>query len=167
MTFLAKDERKTIGEVSIDATAIYNLLKELKHEEVITYATINDMLGRDVRKNISLLYTAIKMARSNDGMVFDCIRKVGYKRLNDTQIVEKTTTQPFLRIKSIVKRTSKDMNCVDTDNLSNTEVVKLNAARSLFQTVVAFSAPKAIAKVEGHSAIPLPFGKTLELFMKS
>jgi alkylated DNA nucleotide flippase Atl1 len=164
ISFLQKDQRKTIGEVSVDATTIYDLLKAINPEEVITYDAISEAIGRPIKKNIGLLYTALNMAKTQDSMVFDCVRKVGYRRLNDSQIAQKSNTQPFRKIRATVRRAVKDIGCIDKSNISNEEHISVNFSLSVFGVMKSLSSSKPSEQKEEYFSDPLPVGKTLEFF---
>ncbi len=164
-TVLLKDEKRTIGEVSIDAKAVYEALKKIEIGDSISYDEISRLIGRDILKNRNILVTARNLARRNDNMVFDCIHKEGLRRLSDSQIVDKSASQPFRRIRSTLRNAAKDMNCVKTENVSNEEVVRLNSVRSIFNAVFEFSKPKSVEMLKSEvNEKPLAFGKTLDFF---
>ena len=96
-------------------------------------------------------------------MVFDCIAKVGLKRLSDYEVVSIQSVRPFSRIRSAVRNSAKIMNCAN--NLSNEQLINKNATLSVLGTIAAFSNPKAIDNVrEQAQQAVIPTGKVMELF---
>jgi hypothetical protein len=166
-TVITKDQKRTIGEVSIDAKLVYNALKKMNCGDIITYHQLSEIIGRNILKNRNILQTARNMARRENNMVFDCVQKEGLRRLNDSQIVEKTSTHPFRRIRTMIRNANKEMSCVDVEKISNEEVVKMNATRSIFGALTEFAKPKQVESIAAKSAEPLPIAKTLQFFQDS
>jgi hypothetical protein len=164
--FLPKDQRRTIGEASIDSTTLYNRLKSANIGDIVTYSELSKIIGGDVTnpKLRQFVYTALAMCNKNDNMVFDCVMKVGYKRLNDKEITEKSTTQPFRKIRSTISRANRDIRCINVNNLDNDEFVKLNATRSVFGVLAEITKPKLIKEISDSYPEPLPLLKTIDFF---
>ena len=82
------DGKRTINEVSADTLALYEALKDITIDGMITYANLSDLIGRDVQSEaIGSLTTARRMCQREDQIVFSPVRGVGLKRLDDSGIV--------------------------------------------------------------------------------
>lgn len=165
MKYLAKDQRTTIGELSIDAKKVYDALILVPEGSVIEYSYLSNILQRDIQKKRGILATARRMAQRELGLIFDCISNVGLKRLNSSQIAEKVTTQPFRRIKSTVRSTVGQMHCIKHEELTNDEHVRVIASRSILEMIADSAKQGNINDMARHTAEPLPVGKTLKFLM--
>jgi hypothetical protein len=164
MSLYLKDQKRTIGEASIDSRLVYEALKQADVGDIITYSHLSDLIGQDILNNRHLIASARNMAIRFDNMVFDCVASVGLKRLSDAEIVKNTASRPFSRIRSTVRGAHKHMACIDAGNISNSELVQLNATRSILGVLAHCSKPKAVTTVSQHTNEPLPLAKTLEFF---
>lgn len=154
---------RTIGTTSVDAKLVYEHIKKLNPGDTVTYLQLSQIAGRNITKHRHILETARRMALREDGIVFDCISKVGIKRLSDSEIVAVETVRPLKRIRSAIRNGAKRINCAK--NITNDERVKANATLSLFGTLHEFSKPSAVEKVsrEGGGVL-VPVGRVLEMF---
>jgi hypothetical protein len=164
---LTRNQKKTIGEASIDSRLIYGAIKNLNFGEIITYQEISDLIGRDILKNRSLLQTARNMAMRFDNIVFDCVLKIGLKRLNDSEITEMSSTKPFLHIRSYISSASKKISCIDKEKLNNEERLKMYSTISIFGVLKEISTPSSVIKLQKITTnSELPVAKTVDYFFK-
>jgi len=165
-TFLEKT-KKTIAEGSIDVKLLVDRLQKTTEGDTVTYDELSELIGRNIQVNRHLLQSARKSLRRNEGILFDCIHSTGLRRMNNSDIVCKVTTQPFKRIRSTIRNAGKDMTCIDDQLLSNPERITVNATRSLFGVLHQFTLPKAIENIKAASDEALPIGKTLAIFQRT
>ena len=159
---LAKNN--ALAEVSIDIKLLCDALKLVEIGDVITYQELSDIIGRSVIKHRYLLQKARRDLRRDDGILFDCVFNTGLRRMSNSDIVNKVSTQPFQRMRSTVRNAVGDIHCIQNDQLSNNERITLNASQSLFGAIAEFIKPKAINLLGANIQEPLPVAKTLEFF---
>ena len=158
---------KTMFELSIDTRALYDLLLQIEPEQIVHYTTMRDILGRQVDGADSNLQSALRRVQHLDGIVFGNVRGVGYKRLNDIEIVQ-TSEHEITAIRRRTKKAAQRITLVgDFDSLPNSEKIQHNTFLSLFGALNAMTKPKQVRKLENAVATAskeLPFGRTLEVF---
>lgn len=154
-------------EMSIDTRLVYEALKKAAIGEVVSLSAISQELGRKVGGEDSSIQSAIRRLLKTDGIVFENVRGVGYKRLRDEEIVNSSERdREGLRRKA--RKIVKKLTCVqDFDALPNELKVKHNAAVSGFGAIAAILTPGSMKKLEAHverASQQLPLAKTLEAF---
>lgn len=159
-------ETKPSFEMSIDTRIIYNRLNEAAVGEVVSFKALGDALGRKVEGNCSHIQSALNRLLG-EGVLFDNVRKVGYKRLTDSEIVN-TSEREREGLKRKARRAVKKLSCVsDFDALPNELKVKHNASMSGFGAIMAMMKPSGMRKLETavqKASQQLPLAKTLEAF---
>lgn len=158
---------KTVPRVSLETQQIFRRLETCAVGEVVTYEELNRVIGGDVTQNKRYaLETAKRQLRRDKNMVFETVRKLGVKRLPDSEIVQnaKSDTQ---RIHRISRRGLQKLNCVEAESLSAQELVQYNARvghlGALFQATKLSQAKRIETAVEVmHGRLQL--GQTLDLF---
>ena len=158
-------QKKTIGEMSLDAKIIYELLSKIEIGETVTYDQINKAITRNIRVKPQALYSAFSMAKRLDSAVFSCVQNVGYRRLNDNEIIAETSQYTTVRTRNLANRAVKNYNCVNQNNLSSEMQSKLNVNFSLACTLKQLSTPKIINEIERKPTPSLiPINDVLNLF---
>ena len=84
--------------ISADAAAIARSFEALQVGETLTYAAISTLVGRDARSIRGAIATALQTVQRDKRMVLGTVRKVGYIRLNDGEIID-TYDQTRARIR--------------------------------------------------------------------
>lgn len=158
---------KTKFELSIDTRIVYDLLMKAAVGDTVTFTAIGKELGREVHGAEPHLQSALHRCQSNDNRVFANIRKVGYKRLSDAEIVT-TGERETEMLRRRAKRAGNRLTCVENfDGLPNDLKVKHNTYLSLFGAITAMSKTGSVKKLEGEvfrAQAALPLAKTLEAF---
>lgn len=161
------EDRKPSFELSIDTRLVYDRLKQAAIGEVVSFRALKDALGREVEGSESSIQSAVRRLLKVDGIVFENVRGVGYKRLADIDIVRSSESMRD-RLRRGAKRMVRKLACVQNfDALPNDLKVKHNAAMSGFGAVVAMMSPGRMKKLEQkveQAAAQLPLAKTLEVF---
>lgn len=165
-TLLQKNDKKTIGEVSIDTRKLYDYLISIKMGDEISYAELSKLIGRNVQGTArNCLLRARIMAQRDCKIVFGAIFGKGLKRLADNEIVEQNSVEPIRKIRRITERTFKKSACVDTKQLTNDQLLLHNATLSGLGAIALCSGKNAIKTITHHANDTIPSGKVLELFM--
>ena len=158
---------KSIPEFSIDARALYECLKQSQIGEVVTYADLSRLIGRDVQRKYRHLLTSACRRCLGDDMVVECVHGIGVKRLADTEIIG-VGEHALPKIRRLANRVSRKLNAIhDFDALPNAEKVKLNASRSLMGAFSYLTKAPQVARVEKQTAAThaaLPLQRTLQIF---
>lgn len=149
-------------KLSADASAIARALESLSVGDTMSYDAISTLVGRDARLIRGAIATALREVQRNKRMVFGTVRKVGYIRLNDAEIIE-TYDQARGRIRRQSARAVKRLVCVDYDALPKDKQVKHNAALSMLGVIAELSSAGSVRKIENsiaESGTSLPAAKT-------
>ena len=158
--------RKSIAEASAESQLLYQAIVELAVDEILTYETMDRIIGREVRKARHFLMTAQNMARREKGFVYAMVRNTGIKRLSDHGVLDKhRNLHNSLRKKA--NRTIRDLACVDREGLSQADRTQVDLQRTFCALVSTVSKPKNVTKIEEtvkETSNALAFQKTLELF---
>lgn len=153
-------------EISADTRLLYQRLIEAGIGNTVTYADLSAAISRPVQGADPNLQSALRRAFREDGMVFDCVRKIGYRRLNDAEIV-RSSGNDVSRLRRLTKRKARKLFTADFDKLSNEERIAHNTNASVFGAVaVALSkrSVEAVSKAVSSAGKELPVADTLRLF---
>lgn len=163
-------KRMTIPEVGIETGLIYERIKESSVGEVVTYRELSELIDRDVQYEArSCLYTAQKRAMREDRMVFEVVRNVGIKRLDDSGIVG-TGAVSIKRMRRAAHTGIKKLSCIENyDSLSDEEKTRHNTDMSILGAFKMIAKPSNIKRVESkvretHDKINI--GNVIEAFNK-
>jgi len=152
--------------MSIDTRAVYDRMKEAVVGEVVSFKTLSEVLGRKVEGDEASIQSAIRKL-IGEGVLFENVRKTGYKRLSDTEVVGIADRErEGLRKKA--KRAVRKLACVrEFDRLPNELKIKHNAAMSGFGAIAAMMSAGRMKRLEERVEVAqqqLPLAKTLEVF---
>ena len=62
-----------------EATIVYDHLKELQIDDIVTYETLDDLLRRDFKTSRSPMYVATAMMEHSRKRTLEAVRNVGYR----------------------------------------------------------------------------------------
>lgn len=160
---------KTIPELSVDAQVLAKRLEQLKVDETVSYAELTALIKRDVRNGARhVLATARRIVLRDRKMVFECVCKLGVKRLNDSDIAS-IHEHSIRHIHKTARNTSRKQLCADYEKLTNEEKVKLNSGLSFMGALSIMTTRPKIKQLENRVSEEhgkLPLAKTLEMFSK-
>ena len=164
--------RRPIAKRSEETEIIAMLLHDLKPGDVISYDDLSKAIAKDIRKLARpALYSARRILLNEEGIVFDCVRKVGVKRLTDVENVSITGAQGISRIRSCTRRTKKRLRAVAEFEALPPE---LRVRHNMHMTVLSFVDGSTNhwnikrlepAVIKAHAALSLK--QTLELFLEN
>lgn len=156
-------------EIGIDTGILYNLLIATPVGGTVTYEQMTAAISRPVHGNTSNLQSAIRRAFAQDGMVFDNISRVGYRRLTDAEIVEASKTDRT-SLRRRAKRAGRKLFAVsDYNALPPADKVTHATSASIFGAVASALKVSGIAAVENAvkaAGKEIPVAETLRLFGK-
>jgi hypothetical protein len=154
-------------EMSTETRRLYEMLLATGIGELITYARLSAELGRTIGGGDHHLQAARNRALKLDGAVFQNLPRIGYRRLNDEQIVA-TAPETRLRLRREIRRGARIMACVsEFDRLPNRAKIEHNAQLSILGALGAALKPEAVKRVEdGVRRVQksLPVAETLQAF---
>ena len=154
-------------EKSADTKVLESVLGEAKVGDLITYETLSKAIGRDVREfALPSLRSARQGLLKTHGIVFGVESNVGYKRLDDSQIVDSTEADRK-RMKRAANRSIRKLAVVNFDNLPEEKKKQHVVASAQIGAIAMFSAASATKKIaskvnEGKTTLAI--GETLSMF---
>lgn len=155
-------------KTNVETRLLIQEFQKVKVGEVITYERISEVAGKEVTKLRGSIMTAIRRCLRDKDMVFACVRNVGYKRLNDDEIVDKgSSDSAALRRKAL--KTLEEQTKVDFEQLSRQKQMQASAQTSIMGTIAMMTKTKSIEKIASNieaGTKELPTTQTLSLFMK-
>jgi len=158
----------TIPEISIETRMLIDRLKTAQIGETITYATLSNIIGREVQDDARHLLVSAQKACLRDHIVFASVRKIGVKRLADTEIVGIGEAM-LPKIKRAAKRGIVKMTSVaDFSALPDAAKLRHNAVISMLGVVAHVAGPRRLQKITDEvtkaAGSQLPPAKLLEAF---
>lgn len=158
--------RKPTFVTSMDSLIAYELLEQANIGDVVSYSNFKTALGIEVDGSSPHIQYAIKRLLK-EGILFENIRGVGYKRLNDHEIVQ-TAARERGMLRRQAEKSVRRLTCVrDFDALPNDAKIQHNAAVSAFGAIASMISSNGIKKLENTvrtQGQKLSLSKTLEAF---
>lgn len=141
---------RTIGEMSYNTRLIVARFAETKTGEIITYEELSQVIGKNIHNGgIGMVYSALRIVRRDYGFVFETIRKVGFKQASDEEILNSSISILPARMKSLARRESKKIACVNNENMTNEMRVKRDMSLALIGITELFTGTKNLKILEG------------------
>lgn len=160
-------DKQSRFEMSIDTRTLYELLMKAEIGETVTFTAMSAALGHVVMGGDPALQSALHHAFNQDERPFANVRKVGYKRLTDAEIIASGDIETGA-IRRRAKRAGKRLTFVeDFDSLTSGEKIKHNTFLSVFAAMAQITKASALKKIEtevSRTGESLPVAKTLEAF---
>lgn len=170
MQIFTQEGKRTIPDRSVEAQFLYERLSKSAVGEIITYAEMDELIGRSVQKQCrQALQTARNACKSELRILFGTIAKVGLKRLSNDEIPGLAESK-IAHIRRTVKRGLTEQMCADYESLQSDQKTKYNMNMAMFSTYQELSKPSSISSVESQvkvSQTTLPVGKVLKLFINN
>lgn len=150
---------------SADTSIIENRLRNTNPGDIVTYAELSTLLGRDV---VTFCRGHINSARRTlvkESIFFDCIPNEGYKRLDNKEAVHASDAYT-LRARRAARRGLVHLQNVPFDGLDDDAKRKHMTVSAQLGAIDLFSSGKATKKIEGAVNVThkLAIGETLKLF---
>lgn len=141
-----------------DAATLRSVLEAAAPGDTISYGAMSKAIGRDVLQHRGALYKALKQCMTDRRMVFSVVRDVGYKRLDDAEIVA-TGADGIKRLRRAGRRSAQKLACVQFDALAPELRTAHNARMTVFALVGEVTDSTSIKRVEravsdANSALP-------------
>ena len=154
-------------EKSADTKILESVLSEAKVGDLIRYETLSKAIGRDVRVfALPSLRSARQGLLKTKKMVFGVEIGIGYRRLNDSEIVDSTESDRR-RMKRAANRSIRKLSAVNFDELPDEKKKQHTVAAAQIGAIAMFSASsttKKIASQVNQGKKTLAIGETLSMF---
>lgn len=161
------ETKKAIPQISVDSQVIISKLRTMKKGDVISYSDLSKLISSDVTtKSRYALNTARRRALMDDGMVFEAVRNVGIKRMDDTGIIS-IGEQSERRLHRLSRNAMRKLSCADMDGLTNEQKLDLATHTSVVGTISLITRPAKIKLIKAavqQAEKQLPVNKSLEIF---
>ena len=145
------------------------MLAELPMGETLTYVSMSKAVRRDlVGRNRHLLTQAREHAEKQLGCIFDCVRKIGIKRLASPDCPE-VGLVAMRRVRKVAKRGAKRLNRLNVNSLSESETKRVVAYRSMLGAIALVAdgnKARTLAAVVVDPVNPIPPADILQMFLK-
>ena len=155
---IAINPKNTIGQVSVDVTAIVKRLAATQPGDIVTYDELNRIVkGKRVNgRERYVLSSARNIARRENRIMFGVLAGIGLRRLNDSEIAD-TPRQRFRRIRNEADKTCKEVACADFSKLTPIEQRSASTALSIAGAISLFACTSSQKKLEDVTpATPTP-----------
>jgi hypothetical protein len=137
--------------------------------QTITFKALGDAISRPVEGGTAALQSALHKALADDGMVFENVRTVGYRRLSDVEIVD-ASSRDVRTIRRAVKRSARKLALADPRKLTDEKRHEMHARISVMAAIGVASSTtteRAVLKAVNQQGGELPLALTLEAFKQN
>ncbi len=160
--------RRPSFELSEDGRALYNVFVQCAVGDTVTFEELGNVIDDQVDGGDGRVQAARNRAEKNEECVFENVRGVGYKRLEDHEIVN-IGEGVRKGIRRRARKTTRRIKYVKRyDKLNAADKVKHNTWLSLFATIDQVTSPSEVRKVEQRVKeveARLPVQRTLKQFI--
>jgi hypothetical protein len=163
---------KSIGERHIHTQEIAKALREIPEGDTITYEEMTKLIGIDTSPKGSgyqYQYTARDILERDEKIVFECLFKVGLKRLPPEKVALSSSSMYLKRKRSLIRRNKRRIDTVNDvyEDLSAEARFKTDLARTLLSFDAQMTRRKNINKIQANikdANKAVEFTDTLRLF---
>lgn len=151
-------------EASLETRLLTDMLLAARVGETVTFSDMSRKVGYEVGGGDPHLQSAKNRAFNEKGAVFDSVRRVGYKRLNDAEIVS-DATRDRERVGKAAKRAIKKLATVNYSSLPEPERIKHNVEMTILNAQASLAKRKTAGLIEAkvnQSSEALTLAKTIE-----
>lgn len=152
-------------QASPDTRLLIAEIQKMKVGDTLKFDRVKEIVGRDAHGSFSPLQSALRICRRQHGMEFGSITKVGYKRLNDVEIVASAESD-MRRAHRASRRSAERLSRVQNFAALPAEAqAKHNAAMSIVSVIGAVTSKRAVNRIETETAKAhkeLPIAGTLK-----
>ena len=160
------ETKRGIAEKSTDTLIVEHRLRSAEIGDVVSYAELSKLLGRDVREHCRGSIGTARKTLISESVFFSTISGEGLKRLNGEEAVN--SSDSFVaRARSATRRGLNLLRHVQFAELSEDAKQKHLATSSQLGAMHLFSSSKAARKIETRvkaAGTEIPIGETLKLF---
>ena len=150
---------------SADTSLIESMINEMAIGQLLTYDEISTALGRDVRDFCKGSMYSAKRSCENSGIVLEAVADEGYRRLDDSGIVQSSMSDTR-RIQRASRKGLKRLAFVEFEKLTEDEKRQHIAASAQLGVVNHFATSATRKKLSlVSSSKQLAIGETLKMFL--
>lgn len=155
---------KGIREKSNDTLIVENRLRNTIPGDVVEYAELSKLLGRDARTFCRASLNSARRILVGDSIFFDTLPNIGFKRLTDAEAA--FAADHFTRrARSAASSGLRHLRHVPFESLPDDAKQRHLAATAQLGVVKLFASGKAAKKIEQSvNGAAMPIGETLRLF---
>ena len=160
------DKKTGIQEKSADTKVVEHRLRNTTVGEIVTYAELSKLLGRDVREYCKSNVQSARRSLVNESIFFDCVANEGFKRLNNEEAVL-ASDHYRTRARKAARRGLTHLVHVPFDQLSDESKKKHLAMSAQLGAIDLFSSTKSARRIEtavAETKTTMAIGETLKLF---
>lgn len=159
-----------IKEMAPETRIVIDRLKRMQIGDVVTYGELSAACGKPVSGQTFNLATARRFLVKHNHMVFEAIRNVGLKRLDDTELATSASDKFVEKSRRHAKRSAQKMACIEDYSRLSPAAQLAHTIKISFFGAIAYMArkgqlEKASQAVAGRSG-ELPISETLKAFSK-
>ncbi|MEX3859610.1 hypothetical protein AB3X94_37100 [Paraburkholderia sp. BR10923] len=126
---------------------LMRVLAQLAVGDEIRYAVLSEKIGRDVQGEARhCLDTARRRLLRDERRVFDVVRDIGLRRLNDCEIV-RTADRARAHIRRTARKAARTVLCADYAALDRETQVRHNVALSVLAVTEIMAGEKAAKRI--------------------
>jgi hypothetical protein len=151
-------------QASLETRMLTEMLLSAQVGETVTFTDMSTRVGYNGGGGDPHLQSAKNRAFNEKGAVFDSVRGVGYKRLNDKEIVS-DATRDRERVGKSAKRAIKKLATVKYSDLPESERLTHNVEMTILNAQAALAKRKTVGLIEARvnqSSEALTLAKTIE-----
>lgn len=155
-------------QMSVDARLLYQELRKAKPGDTVKYADLEATVSRPLNAIRGALGTALRRALRDDGMVFACVRRIGYMRCDDEGIVDNASADTAY-IRRSARRAAERLTKVENfAALPAAKQLEHTARLSVVSAIATMTRETSVAKVKAAAqgrSTELPLSETVKAFL--
>jgi len=170
MNNLNGTEKKSVGQISIDAQTLIHRLEEQVDQHnysLIPYAELSALIGREVQNGArGILETAKRSLLRERQKLFVTVRGEGVRMADNDGVIAQVKRRNKSACNSS-RRAAKESMAANMTSMSDPQRQQFLGAQSLAGAILLMTRPSSIKKIEasiGDSLSAIPTGKVLEFF---
>lgn len=158
--------KRVIPTVSIETSLIVEAFKDKPIGYECGYKEISDLIGRDILRNRSYLYSAKRILLREHDILLDTLKGSGVRIASEPEKMA-ASGRDMSTGRRAFKRATNKLEAVSYSALTDEQKKEYNARTSVIGALQLLAASSAVKKIEREiGGEALPSAKTLEIFKR-
>lgn len=147
-----ENKRPFIGEAGNDVRLVVEAMRKVSPGETVSYRELTQLIGRDVTVHRHICETARRILLREHNMVFRAVMNDGFRRLDDSQVVDVVNVDRKQRIRRQAAHAVRELGTVNYQRLDKDRQLRHNTGLAMFGTLIQATGRASLKRLQERVA---------------
>lgn len=152
MENVIESRKPFIGEASADVRLVVEHMKKVSPGDTVTYQELTRLIGRDVTVHRHICDSARRILLREHNAVFRAVMNEGFRRLEDSQVVDVVTVERKQRIRKQAASAIREISSVNYQRLDKDRQLRHNTGLAMFGALIQATGRASVKKLQERVA---------------